>query len=137
MSNEDSTSSLSSSSSHSIIVIDDEMELASLFKTFLTNVGYNAISFSDPLLALEYFKETPYRHSLIITDMRMPGICGIELAKKIREENENIKIFLMTAFDIGDLKNHPDYAAAKIDRLLQKPVRFSELKEMINGVLRS
>lgn len=126
-----------SSSSHSIVIVDDEMELASLFKTFLTNVGYSAISFSDPLLALEYFKETPHNHSILITDMRMPGICGIELAKKIREENDKIKIFLMTAFDIVDLKNHPDYNAAKIDRLIQKPVRFSELREMINHDLKN
>ena len=64
--------------------------------------------------------------------MRMPGMCGIELAKKIRENNEKIKIFLMTAFDIRDLENNPDYKAAKIDKILQKPIRFSELREMIN-----
>ena len=127
----------SSNSFHSIIVVDDEMELASLFKTFLINSGYNAVSFSDPLLALEYFKETPNKHSLIITDMRMPGMCGIELAIKVRENNEKIKIFLMTAFDIRDLENNPDYKAAKIDRLLQKPIRFSELREMINNALKN
>lgn len=134
MSDEDASSS---NSFHSIIVVDDEMELASLFKTFLTNSGYNAVSFSDPLLALEYFKETPDKHSLIITDMRMPGMCGIELAIKVRENNEKIKIFLMTAFDIRDLENNADYKAAKIDRLLQKPIRFSELLEMINIALKN
>ncbi|HEU5119441.1 MAG TPA: response regulator [Candidatus Nitrosocosmicus sp.] len=134
MSDEDASSS---NSFHSIIVVDDEMELASLFKTFLTNNGYNAVSFSDPLLALAYFKETPDKHSLIITDMRMPGMCGIELAIKVRENNEKIKIFLMTAFDIRDLENNADYKAAKIDRLLQKPIRFSELLEMINIALKN
>ena len=63
--------------------------------------------------------------------MRMPGMCGIELAKKIRNFNDNIKIFLMTAFDIVDLENNHDYKAAKINRLLQKPIRFSDLREMI------
>lgn len=123
------------SSSHSVMVIDDEMELASLFKSFLINCGYGAVSFSDPIVALEYFKETSDKHSLIITDMRMPGMCGIELAKKIRENNEKIKIFLMTAFDIRDLNDNPDFKAAKIDRLLQKPIRFSDLREMINNDL--
>ena len=129
--------SSSSNSFHSIMVVDDEMELASLFKTFLTSSGYNAVSFSDPLLALEYFKETYDKHSLIITDMRMPGMCGIELANKVRENNEKIKIFLMTAFDIRDLEGHPDFKAAKIDRLLQKPIRFSELLEMIDIALKN
>jgi DNA-binding response OmpR family regulator len=124
-----------SSSSSSVIVVDDEIELSILYKEFLIKEGYNTISFSDPLMALEYFKETSANHSLIITDMRMPGICGIELAKKIRESSEKIKIFLMTAFDISDLENNADFKAAKIDRLIQKPVHFSELREMIKSAL--
>jgi CheY-like chemotaxis protein len=87
---------LPSLSTHSIIVVDDEPELATLFKAFLKNEGYEAVSFTDPVLALEYFKETAEKHSLIITDLRMPGICGIELAKSIREMNIKIRIFLMT-----------------------------------------
>ena len=126
-----------SSSRHSIIVIDDESELASLFKTILKNEGFEALSFSDPVLALEYFKETSDKHSLIITDMRMPGICGIELAKKIREINDQIKIFLMTAYEIRDIEDDPDYRAARFDRLIQKPIRFSKLREMINDALKS
>ena len=121
-----------SSATHSIIVVDDEIELATLFKTFLNQQGFNTISFVDPVLALEYFKETSDKHSLIITDLRMPGLNGLELAKKVRELNTNIRIFLMTAFEIRDLENHVDFKIAKIDRLIQKPVRFSNLKEMIN-----
>jgi DNA-binding response OmpR family regulator len=52
------------SSNHSIIVIDDEMELASLFKTFLLKVGFDAKSFTDPIVALDYFEETVDKHSL-------------------------------------------------------------------------
>ena len=86
-------------SARSIIVVDDEPELAFLFKNFLTNIGYNVVSFTDPELAFEYFKETPDKHSLIISDLRMPGVCGIDLAKNIREINSKVKIFLMTAFE--------------------------------------
>jgi DNA-binding response OmpR family regulator len=120
-----------SSATRSIIVVDDEIELATLFKTFLNQQGFNTISFVDPVLALEYFKETSDKHSLIITDLRMPSLNGLELAKKIRELNTNIKIFLMTAFETRDLENHVDFKMARIDRLIQKPVRFSDLKEMI------
>jgi len=38
----------------------------------------------------------------------------------------------MSAFDTSDLGSHPDFKAANIDRLIQKPVHFSELREMIN-----
>ena len=117
----------------SIMVVDDEMELANMFKSFLENEGYNAISFVDPVLALEYFKQTSDKPSLIITDLRMPGLCGIDLAKSIRTLGPpDIKIFLMTAFDATDLEEQPIYIEAKIDKLLQKPIHFSELRTMIN-----
>ena len=122
--------------SKSVIVIDDEIELSSIFKTFLRKEGYDTISFSDPLIALEYFKDTFDKHSLIIADMRMPGMNGIELAKRIRQLNSKIKIFLMTAFDISDLENNSDYKAARIDKLLQKPVHLSNLRKMINTSLK-
>ena len=89
---------MSSLSARSIIVVDDELELASLFKTFLKNQGYNVVSFTDPVLALEYFKETADKHSLIITDLRMPGMCGIDLANKIREIRLQNKNFLDDGF---------------------------------------
>lgn len=111
-------------------------KLNSLFKTFLRKEGYDTISFSDPLTALEYSKDTFDKHSLIITDMRMPGMNGIELAKRIRQLNSKIKIFLMTAFDVSDLENDSDYKAARIDMLLQKPVHLSNLRKMINTALK-
>lgn len=126
-----------STSNHSIIVIDDEMELATLFKTFLSKEGFDAKSFTDPLLALEYFKETFDRHSLIITDMRMPAMNGIELTKRIREYNKDIKIFLMTAFDISDLERNPDYKSTRIDNVIQKPIHFSDLRNIINNTLKN
>lgn len=123
------------SSAYSILVVDDESELATLFKTFLDKEGHTAISFTDPTLALEYFKQTPDKHSLIITDLRMPSLSGLQLAKKIRKLNTDIKIFLMTAFDTKDLENQVEYKEARIDKLIQKPIRFSDLRRLVNDAL--
>jgi CheY-like chemotaxis protein len=120
------------------MVVDDEMELANMFKSFLENEGYNAITFVDPVLALEYFKQTSDKPSLIITDLRMPGLCGLDLAKSIRTLGPpDIKIFLMTAFDARDLEASSNYIQAKVDKLLQKPIRLSELRTMINELWKS
>ncbi len=121
-------------SAHSIIVVDDETELATLFREFLKKQGYDVVSFTDSVLAFEYFKETADKHTLIITDLRIPGICGVDLARSIKAINSKIKIFLMTAFDIQDLEDREDFKIARIDRLLQKPVHFSELRQIINDV---
>ena len=123
------------SSAYSILVVDDESELATLFKAFLDKEGHTAISFTDPTLALEYFKQTPDKHSLIITDLRMPSLSGLQLAKKIRKINTDIKIFLMTAFETKDLENQDEYKEARIDKLIQKPIRFSDLRRLINDAL--
>ena len=122
-------------SPHSILVVDDEPELASLFKAFLKTQGYNVVAFTDPVVAFEYFRETVDKHSLIITDLLMPSICGLDLAKKIRQINIKVKIFLVTAFETIDLKDTEDFKKAKIHRLLQKPIRFSDLRQMINESL--
>ena len=63
---------MSSLSAPFIIVIDDEKDLASLFKEFLKKEGYNVVSFTDPELAFEYCAETADKISLILTDLRMP-----------------------------------------------------------------
>ena len=119
----------------SILIVDDEIELATLFKNYIEAMGLDAISFTNSLLALEYFKDNPNKFSLVITDLRMPGICGLELAKNIRELNDLVNIFLITAFDITDLEGSEAYQSAKIDKVIQKPIKLSILKKLIEGVL--
>ena len=119
----------------SILIVDDEMELATLFKNYIEAMGLDAISFTNSLLAFEYFKDNPNKFSLVITDLRMPGICGLELAKNIRELNDLVNIFLITAFDISDLEGSEAYKSAKIDKVIQKPIKLSILKKLIEDVL--
>ena len=123
----------------SILVIDDEVDLGLLLKQFLNKTGFNAISFADPLLAFEHLKDSSKNeYSLIITDLRMPGISGLQLANRIRKEiNLKVKIFLITAFDISDLDNVLEFQTAKIDRIIQKPIRLSTLKEIINQTVQN
>jgi two-component system, cell cycle response regulator CpdR len=115
----------------SIIVVDDELDLAYLYKQFITGLGFHVVSFTDSLLAFEHFRHNIDAYCLLITDLRMPGMNGIELANKIREVNKTVKIFLVTAFATEDLENRPDFKAAKVDRIIQKPLKFSKLKEII------
>ena len=122
---------MQSSSSLSFLVIDDEQELAHLYKEFIREIGYDVVSFTNPVLALEHYKQCFDKYSLIVTDLRMPGMSGIEFANKIRELNSKVKIFLTTAFDIADIKDYEDYQKAKIDKVLQKPIKLATLKKFI------
>lgn len=117
----------------SLLIVDDEEELATLFKSYFEAAGMDAVSFSNPLSAFEYFKENTQQFSLVITDLRMPGMCGLELANKIREADDPVKIFLMTAFDTFDLEINKIYQSARIDNILRKPIKLAILRDMIKG----
>jgi two-component system cell cycle response regulator CpdR len=117
----------------SILVVDDEIDLGLLLKQFLHGLGFDVVSFTNSLLAFEHLKHNHKSYSLIITDLRMPGLSGIDLANKIRKEiNSSIKIFLITAFDISDLKDQPNFKLANIENIIQKPIKLSHLKKIIN-----
>ncbi len=119
----------------SIMVVEDEKELASLFKAFLERMGYDTVTFTDPIMALEFFKQGTKEFSLILTDLRMPEMSGLELAAEIRKSNEKIKIILITAFMVEDLMISETYKLAKINEIVQKPVKIAALREIIDTVL--
>ena len=120
----------------SVMVIEDEKELAALFKAFLENMGYDTITFTDPLMALEFYKQGTKEFSLILTDLRMPQMSGIELAAEIRKSNDKIKIILITAFMIEDLMISETYKLARINEIVQKPVKIAALREIIDTILK-
>ncbi len=122
---------------NSVLIVDDEEDIANLLRQYMTQGGFNAVSFTSPLLALEHFRHNPYAYPIVITDLRMPGMSGIELANRIRETNGTAKIFMVTAFDPTDLENMPDYRKAKIERIIQKPIRLLHLKRIVEQALQT
>ena len=71
-------------------------------KHSLQKHGYHVFGFTDPLLALEHLMINSKDYSLVISDIRMPVMNGLEFVKKVREILPSIKILLMSAFDIKD-----------------------------------
>ena len=87
------------------MIVEDERDIAYLFSLCLARSGIDTISFTEPLLALDHFKQNPRRYSLILVDMFMDDLNGMELAKEIRKYNSQIKILLMTGYCSGDLSH--------------------------------
>jgi DNA-binding response OmpR family regulator len=63
------------------MIIDDEYDIVHIVRKHLENWGYSVDTFTDPLFAFQMFKDNPDRYSIILTDIRMPEISGIALAK--------------------------------------------------------
>jgi two-component SAPR family response regulator len=87
-------------------------------------------AFTDPILALEHLRMNSDRYGLIVSDVRMPQLSGIEFASKAQEIAPNIPFILMSAFNMSDLQL-PD--GVKIERLLQKPVTPLQLREIVSA----
>jgi len=119
------------SSPTNVMVVDDEVELAYLFRTFLQRSGYDTVSFSDPLLALAHYIQNPNQYSLVIIDFVMPDLDGITLAKRIREIDSNVKILIVTAFYTKEMSNDRELKEAKPSGIFQKPLRMSELRQRV------
>ena len=65
------------SASHKIMIVDDEPDLIKVSNMFIKRCGFESASFTDPLEALEYFKKNRMSIPLVLTDMRMPGMTGL------------------------------------------------------------
>lgn len=117
-------------------VVDDELDIAQLFRDALqTTNGFTIFAFTDPKVAFEHFALNKEDYTLIISDLRMPSINGMELIKKIKEMNPYIRTILMTAFAINDDLFY-EYAKKKlINGFLQKPIQLGDLHAEVNNQL--
>ena len=126
------TSSRSNESPARILVIDDDEDILNLFSDFLKKEGYGVTSFLDPLKALEEIHRRPQRYSIIITDVRMPGISGIELIRRICKINHDIKVIIISAFEL----NGEDLRNIRYDNFMEKPVHMRYLAQTIEKILK-
>jgi DNA-binding NtrC family response regulator len=122
----------------SIMIVDDEIDIGTLMKLSLQKCGFNVDSFTDPFLALEHFHLNSKDYTIVISDIRMPGINGFEFVRKIREVKPKIKVLLMTAFDINNTLFSEELLATKVNGFIQKPISLkilnSEIKKHTNGI---
>ena len=120
----------------SVMVVDDEAELANLFMKLLKGSGFNSVSFTDPLLALKHFSQNPQKYSLVLLDLRMPGLNETELAKRIKGYDSNVKILLITGFFDEEYINSDELRESVISDVMQKPIKLRELKTHLNELCR-
>ena len=86
--------------STTIIVVDDEPDTMLTYKTFLSGEGYNVDAFTDPKEALTHFAQAnPNNYNLIVMDIRMPNLNGIQLYYRMKAVNPDIKILFVSALE--------------------------------------
>ncbi|HJU59468.1 MAG TPA: response regulator [Nitrososphaeraceae archaeon] len=108
----------------SIVLVDDNLELVTLFKEILEKNGYKVCGFNNPENALEFIQNNLDKCNLVISGYQFPQINGYELGKKIKEIDKNIKIILVSDYDVRH-KNTSEF------KFIQKPITIDNLIETI------
>ena len=118
-----------------ILIVDDEPELAMAPKEILEHLGYEVYYRTNGMEALETFRrrlaDKPF--DLVVTDLTMPHLTGVELARELLDMEPNLPIILCTGF--SEKINAEQAARLGIRGFLMKPVVIRELAEMIREVL--
>jgi len=114
------------------MVVDDESDIVVIFRRSLELAGYGVFAFTDPIEALEDFKLNKDRYGLIISDVRMPRMSGLEFAAKIRGIDTSVSLILMSAFEIAGSEIN---LALNISKFVRKPVLPSQLKVIVSEYL--
>lgn len=113
--------------SAAILVVDDDPEVREIVAEFLLDAGHRVMQAEGGLTALNLLSEQP-DFDLVITDVRMPDMSGIELADRITRERPELKIILISGFFVSQ------HVAR---RVLRKPFRMKELAEAVRAELAS
>lgn len=118
----------------SILFVDDEIALVELGEQMLKNLGYRVDKRTSSIEALEAFKFNSDKYDLIITDMTMPNMTGVQLASEIHKIRSDVPIILCTGFSDRISKNN--YTEKGISALVMKPILKSELSKVIQKILK-
>jgi two-component system copper resistance phosphate regulon response regulator CusR len=111
---------------------EDDIKIASLVKSGLEEHNYSVTTIPDGFMALYTFKEEQF--DLIILDVMMPGMNGIEVCRLLRESNKEVPILMLTA--LGSVDDKVLGLSSGADDYLVKPFHFKELLARIEALLR-
>lgn len=119
--------------SERVLVLDDERDVVDTEERILGSLGYMVRAFVNCTEAMNEFFREPNGYDLIITDMSMPKISGMELVAAVREVRPDIPIIMCTGF--SEIMNEEKARQLGINKLVMKPVTIKELAQSVREVL--
>ena len=118
-----------------LLIVDDDSDIVQVLKLGLQKNRFSVTVFTNPEEALQSFKSDAKSYCVVVSDMRMPSLSGIQLAKKVKEINPNVKVVLMTGFEIRDDEFSKVFPSTSVDGFVQKPVGIKELANKILSII--
>ena len=118
-----------------LLIVDDEPDIVQVLKLGLLKNRFLVNAFTNPEEALQSFESNAESYCLMLSDVRMPCLSGIQLARKVKEINPAIKIVLMTSFEIRDNEFSKVFPSTHVDGFVQKPIGIKEVSNKILSII--
>jgi CheY-like chemotaxis protein len=119
--------------SERILFVDDEKMLVDIGQQVLHRLGYDVVSRTSPIEALELFKAKPDHFDLVITDQTMPGMTGDALAKELMSIRPDIPVIICTGY--SQAIDHERAKQRGIKAFVMKPILINEIAAAVRKVL--
>jgi DNA-binding response OmpR family regulator len=121
-----------------ILIVDDDPDITLTFKTGMESANNDSRKFevdvyNDPLEALSNFKSDFY--DLLLVDITMPNMTGLELAEKILKEDANVKVCFISARDLDIDGLRKVYPTINTGSFISKPIEMNELVRRVDAEL--
>lgn len=114
----------------SLMIVDDQTEVAATLRRGLMRMGYQVEAYTSPRIALERFEKAPGRHSLLVSDVVMPEMNGIEMARAMRALRPDLPVILCTGFNPTGIA-----LPGEPTEVLAKPLDLVELARHVRRML--
>ena len=121
-----------------VSIVDDDPGTTIFFHEALRqNIdGISVFSFTDPVKAFEHFTVYKENYVLVISDLRMPSLNGLELLKKVKTSNPKVRTILMSAYNFEEDELYQQYMReAVINSTIEKPVTMNRLYQRVRDQL--
>ncbi|RLC47581.1 MAG: hypothetical protein DRH70_03040 [Candidatus Coatesbacteria bacterium] len=119
-------------SSINVLVVDDQDCLVELLADIVNGLGFGSEMAHDGLEAIEKFDEGNFQ--MVITDIKMPRMDGIELMKRIKENRPDVPVIAITGY--GSESTEEELLYDGVDGFLEKPFRVAKIEGIVCDVLR-
>jgi two-component system response regulator ChvI len=119
------------------MVVDDDKDILSIASKGLEAAGYRVHSFSDPVRALQHVEGGCDDCEVIVSDIKMPEMSGFQLVRRVKDLRPDIKVVLMTAFEVNKTEFETIFPSTPVDSVMKKPFVISQLAETIKEIHRA
>jgi len=115
-----------------ILIVDDDPTILTLLKEYIKTLGFNLVTASNGLAALSELEKSEF--SIVITDLLMPGMDGMELIKEVKRKWPHTDIIVITGYT--NSYRYTDVIRAGASDFIQKPFNLDELEAKINRLIK-